>query len=298
MKKILLVAAILVAVLAFWAIPKSQAGPAKPIRWKATVAGANLIGFGEFVGGVDHVNINNGSGTNDTACAPSGSTSYSYLELQVFTPSLQFSNMGGFSGVGDPDLAPSGLYGFPKITTAWPDCVGDFLTSALQPTAEYAHIDLRFTTCGCGNTKTDLMAMADGETLPVHMSLLFFTHNWYTLPNSSSTPTQYTFLNLLMNAHGWYSGVTAPFPDIYIKRVGNVWTAYVDTVFDNGAYQGNLLGYNSNDWPVTISDNILGQFATYVPSNAGKKGKTIWTTTYHYPCAKAPLKFQIAFTKY
>ena len=72
---------VLVAALAFLALPNSQAGGAKPIRWKATVTGANLMGTGEFVGGVDHVNINNGLGTNEYSCGPTGN-SYSYIDLK------------------------------------------------------------------------------------------------------------------------------------------------------------------------------------------------------------------------
>jgi hypothetical protein len=282
---------VLAAVLAFLALPKSQAGGAKPIRWKATVTGVNLIGSGEFVGGVDHVNINNGLGTNDTPCNLAGDSGlYSFLELQVFTPSLQFY-MGGFLSSGNPNPAP---YGFPNTTTAWPYCVADFLNNYLHPTADYPHIILRFTTCGCGNSKTDLMAMGEGEILPVHMMLQIFSHIWDCPPNSPFT--QKTFLNLNMNAHGYIKD-GAISPDIYIQRLGNVWTAYVDTVFDNSAYQTLPPDSTSANFPVTISDNILGQYAT-CSSQAGKKGKTTWTTTYHYPWAKAPLNFQIAFTKY
>jgi len=281
---------VLAAVLAFLALPKSQAGGAKPIRWKATVTGANLWGYGEFVGGVDHVNINNGLGTNDTACGPTGN-SYSFLELQVFDPSLQFY-MGGFLSSGNPNPAP---YGFPNTTTAWPYCVADFLNNYLHPTADYPHIILRFTTCGCGNSKTDLMAMGEGEILPVHMMLQIFSHIWDCPPNSPFT--QKTFLNLNMNAHGYIKD-GAISPDIYIQRLGNVWTAYVDTVFDNSAYQTLPPDSTSANFPVTISDNILGQYATCDSIKAPKGNKTTWTTTYHYPWAKAPLKFQIQFTKY
>jgi len=284
-----MVAAILVAVLAFLALPSSQAGAAKPIRWKATVTGANLWGSGEFVGGVDHVNINNGLGTNEYSCGPTGN-SYSYLELQVFTPSLQFIDMSGFSGDGN---LPSS-YGFPNTTAPWPFCIADFLNNNLHPTADYPHIILRFTTCGCGNSITDLMTMTDGQIIPVRMSLLFFSHIWDCPP--SSPFTKKTFLNLNMNAHGYIKdGDTLP--DIYIQRVGNTWTAYVDTVFDNPAYQILPPDSTSANWPVMISDNILGQYAT-CSSQVGKKGRTTWTTTYHYPCAKAPLNFKIAFTKY
>ncbi len=290
MKKMLLVAVMLVAVLAFLAIPKSQAGAAKPIKWMATVTGDNLNGSGVFVGGVDHVNINNGSGSNDTPCSATGNSgAYSYLELQLFTPSLKF-NMSSFSGEGNLPFP----YGFPNTTAAWPGCVDDFLNNNLHPTPEYAHVILRFTTCGCGNTKTDFMAMTDGETLPVHMMFLFFTHNWYTVPKSS---TPYPYINLMMNAHG-----TTPLRlggdfDVKIQKTlvngKDTWTAYVDTQFDNPGYPvANLAGYNSNDWPQTKTDSILGQYATYVGS--GKNA----VTTYHYPWAKAPLKFQIAFTKY
>ena len=279
---------VLAAVVAFLALPDSQAANGRPIRWKATVSG-DMSASGEFVGGVDHVNINNGVGTNPESCGPAGN-SYSYLELQLFTPSLQV-NMNGFSG----DYVLPSPYGFPKtIAKTWPDCAEEFLNSNFHPTPEYPHVILRFTTCGCGNNK-DLMAMTEGEILPVHMMLLFFAHNWYTLPTSASTPVPYTFLNLNMNAHGYVK--TGVLPDVYIQRVGNVWTVHVDTLFDNSLYQDTLQDYNSYDWPVKISDNILGQYATYVPST-NKKGKTTWTTTYHYPRAKAPLQFQIAFTKY
>jgi len=293
---------VLVAVLAFLALPKSQAGGAKPIRWKAIVTGANLIGSGEFVGGVDHVNINNGLGTNVTPppCNTAGTGSYSYLELQVFDPSLQF-NMNPATVWGADDLN-QGLCGFPHTTLAWPYCIADFLNHYLQPTGDYPHIILRFTTCGCGNSITDLMKMTDGDILPVHMLLQVFSHIWGCPP--SSPFTQKTFLNLNMNAHGYKAPIPADINgstyDVYIKRVGNVWTAYVNTVFDNPLYLDLPPDSTSADFPVTISDNILGQYATCASSQAGtgKKSKTTWTTTYHYPWAKAPLQFQIAFTKY
>jgi len=285
---------VLVAALAFLALPNSQAGGAKSIRWKATVTGVNLMGTGEFVGGVDHVNINNGLGTNEYSCGPTGN-SYSYIELQVFVPSLQFY-MDANTVSGPPDDLNNALCGFPNTTVAWPYCVADFLNNNNpHPTADYPHIILRFTTCGCGNVATDLMAMKDGDFLPVRMSLLFFSHIWGCPPSSPST--QKTFLNLNMNAHGWYNQGPSFNPDIYIKRVGNVWTAYVDTVFDNPAYQILPPDSTSANWPVMISDNILGQYATCDPGPV-RKGKTTWTTTYHYPCAKAPLNFKIAFTKY
>jgi len=140
------------------------------------------------------------------------------------------------------------------------------------------------------------MQMTDGQIIPVRMSVLFFSHIWGCPP--SSPYTQQTFLNLLMNAHGYIdidSGETLP--DIYIQRVGNTWTAYVNTVFDNPTYQQSIAEYTSADWPVMKSDNILGQYAT-CSSKVGKNGKTTWATTYHYPRAKAPLNFQVAFTKY
>ena len=284
---------VLAAILAFLALPASQAGGAKPIRWKATVTGVNLIGSGEFVGGVDHVNINNGLGTNEYSCGPTGN-SYSYIELQVFTPSLQFY-MDGSTLSGPSDDLNNALCGFPNTTAPWPYCVADFLNNNnLHPTADYPHIILRFTTCGCGNSITDLMKMTDGQILPVRMSLLFFSHIWGCPP--SSPFTQKTFLNLNMNAHGYVK--TGVLPDIYIQRVGNVWTAYVDTAFDNPAYQNLPPDSTSANWPVMISDNILGQYATCASIKAPKGNKTTWTTTYHYPCAKAPLNFQIAFTKY
>lgn len=284
---------VLVAVLAFLALPQGQAGGAKPIRWKAIVNGMNLMGAGEFVGGVDHVNINNGLGTNATPppCNTALTGAYSYLELQVFDPSL-YINMGGFLSSGG--VLPSS-YGFPNTTTnTWPGCVSDFLINNFHPTVDYPHIILRFTTCGCGNAQTDLMAMKEGEILPVHMMLLFFSHIWACPP--SSPFTQITYLNLDMNAHGYIRTVGSP-PDIYIQRVGNTWTAFVNTVFDNPLYQVLPPDSTSADWPVTISDNILGQYATCA-SIKTSKGKTTWTTTYHYPWAKAPLQFQIAFTKY
>ena len=289
---------VLVAVLAFLALPQGQAGGAKPVSWQAIVTGANLNGSRIFVGGVDHVNINNGVGTNVTPppCNTAGTGSYSYLELQVFDPSLQFT-IDGTNIWGSKDDLNGGLCEFPKTTTPWPYCVADFLNNNnLHPTADYPHIILRFTTCGCGNSQTDLMAMKDGAILPVHMMLLFFSHIWGCPP--SSPFTQKTFLNLNMSAHG-YVKTGAALPDIYIQRTGNVWTAYVNTLFDNSAYPNLATGYTSNsaDWPVTISDNILGQYATC--DNPTKvKGKTTYVTTYHYPWAKAPLQFQIAFTKY
>lgn len=138
------------------------------------------------------------------------------------------------------------------------------------------------------------MKMTDGEILPVHMLLQVFSHIWGCPP--SSPFTQKTFLNLNMNAHGYLKS-SATLPDIYIKREGNVWTAYVDTVFDNGAYQNLPPDSTSANFPVTTSDNILGQYAT-CGDPIKVKGKTTYITTYHYPWAKAPLQFQIAFTKY
>ncbi len=288
---------VLVAVLAFLALPKSQAGAAKPIRWQATILpGGNLIGSGPFVGGQDQVNINNGVGTNSTPCSATGTSgAYSYLELQVFNPSLLF-NIGGFLNSGNP--APAS-YGFPNTDTAWPNCIASFLNAYPQPTADYPHIILRFTTCGCANSITDLMAMKDGDILPVHMELLFFSHIWGCPP--SSPYTQETFLNLEMHAHGYKGSIPADINgstyDVYIKKVGNTWTAYVDTVFNNPTYQKSLADYTSADWPLTISDNIVGQYATCEQVPAAKGKKATWTTTYHYPWAKTHLNFQIAFTK-
>jgi hypothetical protein len=288
MKKILLVVAIMVAVLALLALPKGQAGPGKgkSIKWKAAFIDdgtANLTGVAGFVGGVDHVNINNGLGTCE-------GVPYSFLELQVFTPSLIFKNMGGFLDWGNPDPADSVPfpYGFPYTTGSWPYCVANFLNDNVHPTAEYPHIILRFSTCGCDST-TDLMKMEVGKIIRVHMSLLFFSHIWGCPPNSQ------TFLNLNMNAHGYYKGGT---PDIYIYRSSlTEWIASVDTMFDNSDYQNITFDSTSANWPVTTSDNILGQYATCDPGPV-RKGKTTWTTTYHYPWAKAPLKFQIKFWQY
>jgi hypothetical protein len=274
-------------ILAFLALPESQAGAGKPIRWKATVTGANLNGLREFVGGHDQVNINNGLGTNDTPCSATGTSgSYSYLELQLFTPSLRFY-LDPNTISGSSDNLNSGLCGFPKTTGDWPDCVANFLNYYDQPTTEYPHIILRFTTCGCGNTKTDLMAMADGDILPVHMLLQFFSHTW-------GCPANNTYLNLMMNAHGYIKD-GASLPDIYIKREGNVWTAYVDTVFDNSAYKDLAFDSTSANFPSTTIDNILGQYATCPPPSG--KGKKPVAATYHYPWAEAHLQFQIAFTQ-
>jgi hypothetical protein len=280
------------AILAFLALPESQAGGGKPIRWKATVLGDSFWGLVDFVGGQDQVNINNGVGTNPTPCNTAGTGSYSYLELQVFNPSLKI-NIGGFSDSGNPAPAP---YGLPNTTAPWPLCIADFLNAYPQPTADYPHIILKFTTCGCGNSITDLMTMPEGVPLPVHMELLFFSHIWDCPANSPFT--QETFLNLQMMAHGHPTPRLGGNYDIYIQRVGNVWTAYVDTVFDNGNYPTPPAEYTSADWPLPFYDGILGQYATCSSSTSGKKGKTTWTTTYHYPWAKAPLQFQIAFTKY
>jgi hypothetical protein len=295
MKKSLLVAGILVATFAFLALPSSQAGTAKPIRWKATVTGTNLWGLVDFVGGQDQVNINNGVGTNSSPCNTAGTGSYSYLQLQVFNPSLKF-NIGGFLSSGDPAPAP---YGFPGTSAAWPFCIAEFLNAYPQPTADYPHIILGFTTCGCGNPITDLMAMAEGQILPVHLNLMIFSHIWGCPANSPFT--QETFLNLHMGAHGYTGAIPADINgstyDVYIKRVGNTWTAYVNTTFNNPNKQDSTFDPTSATWPTCNYDNILGQYAT-CSSSTNKKGKTTWTTTYHYPWAKAPLQFQVAFTKY
>jgi len=281
MKKILMVAAILVANLAFLALAASQVETVRPIRWKATVIGANLMGLGDFVGGVDNVNINNGVST-DLATG----NLYGYIELRVFNPSFRFfMDANAFSG--SPDDHPS--FGFPRTTTPWPFCIADFLNTYDQPTEEYPYIVLRFTTCGCGNTITDFMNMTEGQAIPVRMSIRFFSHIW-GCPTSSST-----FLNLNMNAHGWYKQGTGSYPDIYIQRVGNVWTASVNTVFDNPAYQNPLPDSASADWPVTLRDSIIGQYATC--ESVPVRKRTTYITTYHYPWAKAPLNFLVTFTK-
>jgi len=291
MKKILMVAAILVVALAFLALPESQAGSGRPVRWKATFVdfpGANLPGSGIFTGGVDHVNINNGPVTTCTGA--------SYLELQLFDPSLEFTGIGtgGFLDSGNPDLAS---YGFPGTQGAWPGCMANFLNLNVHPTEEYPHIILRFSTCGCDyplNSNTDLMKMEVSDTLPVRMSFYFFAYNWLIRPTLPSTP----FLNLLMKAHGWNSsgsGLPGDFDVKIVRTSATEWTAYVDTEFDNPIYKNELPDPNS--YSFTESDNILGEYATYVPST-NKKGKTTWTATYHYPWAKAPLKFQIKFWQY
>jgi hypothetical protein len=324
MKKILLVAAIMVAVLAFLALPKGQAGAAKgkpiPIRWMATfvaVTDANLMGLDNqvFVGGAGHVNINNGSET----CVIDGSVG-SFLELQLFDPGLIFENMGGFLHWGNPDpaapdptvpvdlylsppvdLAPYGFpnYVFPyKNLTMWPDCVADFLNDNVHPTADYYHIILRFSTCGCGSANLMDMPVTDPPTcVPVRMSLQLFSHIWDCPSNSPFSQSK--FLNLMMKAHGYYTDRLGDL-DVKIQRTTEkglaTWTAYVDTEFDNPDYQDNLPDPTSASW--ATNDNILGQYATCKSSQAGKKGKTTWTTTYHYPWAKAHLKFQIKFWTY
>jgi hypothetical protein len=234
-------------------------------------------------------------GTNSTPCNTAGTGSYSYLQLQVFEPSLQF-NIGGFLD-WDNENIPS-PYGLPYTTSAWPNCVADFLNNNLQPTADYPHIILGFTTCGCGNPITDLMAMGEGQILPVHLNLMIFSHIWGCPANSPYTKE--TFLNLHMGAHGYAGAIPVDINgstyDVYIKRVGNTWTAYVDTTFNNPNKQDLTFDPASAIWPTCNNDNILGQYAT-CSSQAGKKGKTTWTTTYHYPWAKAHLQFQVAFTK-
>lgn len=277
---------VLAVIVAFLALPDGQAAKGRPVKWQATVTGANLNG-GVFVGGQDQVNINNGVGT----CAPSG-TPYSYIELQVFNPSLQF-NMGGFTSSGNAAPSPYGLPN-PPPGTAWPQSIADFLNSTPQPTSDYPHIILRFSTCGCDSTATDLMAMdPNGGILPVRMSLLCFSHIWGCPP--SSPYTQQTFLNLNMIAHGYPTSRLGGNFDVYIQRIGDVWTAYVNTAFDNSAYPTPPDTYTSADWPG--SDSILGQYATCSQTPPNKKGKTTWTTTYHYSWAKAPLQFQVAFKK-
>lgn len=274
---------VLAAILAFLALPDSQAGAGKPIRWKATVTGVNLIGLADFTGGVDNVNINSGVATDQA----SGDL-YGYIELRVFDPSFRFfMDPSAFSG--SPDDHP--LYGLPHTSAPWPLCIADFLNTYDQPTEEYPYILLRFTTCGCGNTITDFMKMTDGQMIPVRMSVGFYSHAW-GCPASSNT-----FLNLDINAHGWYKQGTGSDPDIYIQKVGNVWTASVNTVFDNPAYQEPLPDSALANWPVTLRDSIIGQYATCDPGPV-RKGKTRYITTYHYPWAKAPLNFQITFTKY
>jgi len=104
-----------------------------------------------------------------------------------------------------------------------------------------------------------------------------------------------------MKAHGW--NPPRLFGDLDVKIVKSTenglptWTAYVDTVFNNPSYEGIENLPDPNSYSFAESDNILGEYATFVPST-NKKGKTTWTTTYHYPWAKAPLKFQIKFWQY
>lgn len=275
---------VLAVIGAFLALPDSLAGAGKPIRWKATVTGANLEGLADFIGGVDNVNINNGVLTD-----PNTGRLYGYIELRVFNPSFRFSMVPStFSG--PPIDHPS--FGLPNTTASWPFCIADFLNNDEQPTEEYPYILLRFTTCVDGNTITDFMKMTEGQMIPVRMSVGFHSHVW-GCPASSNT-----FLNLEINAHGYLIGgtTTNPIYDVYIQKVDNVWTVYVNTVFDNWAYQDELPDSTSANWPVTLRDSIIGQYATCEPVS-GRKGKTTYITTYHYPWAKAPLNFKIVFTK-
>ena len=298
---------VLAVALAFLALPNSQAAKGKPIKWKATVTGDNLWASGEFFGGQDQVNINYGVGTNDTNCdtdRPSGGTSgaYSYLELQVFKPVLGFLGMNSFSSWGNPDpdsnsinLAPYGFpnpSGFPNNLTIWPGCIQEFLINNLHPTADYPHITLRFTTCGCGNDiNSNLMNMGVGTTLPVHLVLQFFSHNW-DCP-ASSPFGQKTFLNLLMSAHGYVVGSDC---DVKIVRTSATeWTAYVDTDFGNSLYPPPDASYISATLPGAKSDGIIGQYATCQTTGKGKNA--VSTLKYYYPWAKTHLQFQIAFTK-
>jgi hypothetical protein len=55
--------------------------------------------------------------------------------------------------------------------------------------------------------------------------------------------------------------------------------------------------FNSNSANFAQNDGIVGQYATCMLSST-KRGKASWTTTYHYPWAKAPLKFLIKFWRY
>jgi len=283
MKKILMTAAILAVFLAFTALPDSQAAAGKPTRWKATVTGVNLMGLADFVGGQDNVNINSGTATD----VDTGSL-YGYIELRVYNPSFTlFLDPAALSGSADDH--PS--YGFPHTTAPWPYNIADFLNKFPQPTEEYPHIVLRFTTCGCGNTLTDFTAMTEGQIIPVRIGISFFSHTWGCPPGAN------TFLNLIINAHGWHKQGAGSPPDIYIQRVGNVWTASVNTLFDNPAYKDNPLPDSASaDWPVAVRDSIIGQYATCEPGPV-RRGKATYITTYHYPWAKVPLNFQVIFTK-
>jgi len=294
MKKILLVAAILVAVLALLALPKGQAGPGKgkPIRWKATFIAddnANLkgmIGNPDYVGGVDGVNINNGSGTCDNGNV------YSFLMMGVWAPSYLKFNMDGFLSSGNDDSAPCG---FPNtIGLTWPACLQYFLNSYLHPTTGYQYVYLTFTTnYECQVNIPNLMDMPLGSTLPARMCIYFFSHYWDCPQNH--TLANYNLYNLMMHAHGYNTDRLLGDLDIYIKRISPTeWIASVDTEFDNPDYP-NLP--NSNSANFAQDDGIVGQYATCTPSST-KRGKASWTTEYHYPWAKAPLKFQIKFTKY
>ena len=162
--------------------------------------------------------------------------------------------------------------------------IANFLNAFDHPTDEYTYVLVRFTTCGCGNTITDFAKMTDGQIIPVRMSVLFFSHLWGCPPGAN------TFLNLDINAHGWNKQGAGSPPDVYIRRAGSVWTASVDTVFDNPAYQNPLPDSASADWPVTLRDSMIGQYATCDPGPA-RKGKPTYVTTYHYPWAKAPFEF-------
>jgi len=283
MKRVFWVAALMVTVLAFLALPDGQAGGGKPARWKAAVTGANLVGLVDFVGGQDNININSGTATD----AATGDL-YGFIELRVLNPSLRFY-VDPLAFSGSPDDHQS--FGFPGTAAPWPLNVAAFLNALDHPTDEYAQVLVRFTTCGCGNTITDFSKMTDGQIIPVRMSIWFLSHLWSCPPGSN------TFLNLDINAHGWFKQGAGSPPDVYIRRVGNVWTASVDTLFDNPAYQNPLPDSASANWPVTLRDSMIGQYATCEPAPV-RKGKPTYVTTYHYPWAKAPLQFQVAFMKY
>ncbi len=288
---------VLAAVLAFLALPNSQAGAGKPIRWKATFDNSgNLRGFPQngtaFVGGVDGVDITNGTGTCD-----SGINSYSFLQMRVYDPSyLNFS----MDAVVDPTWSwgnyDSASCGFPNTEPglAWPYCVADFLNGRGHPSPDYGWVLVRFTTfggCADSNIHT-LIGMDVGEIFPVHMSIEIWSHPFDCPPNS--TWAKNPLHNLIMNAHGYGTLL----PDIYIERLpdvsGNrVWIASVNTIFNNENYKTSP---TSDMWGWGKSDGIFGQYAICPPSSG--KGKKPVAAEYQYPWAKAPLKFQITFTKY
>jgi len=289
---------VLAVVVAFLALPNSEAAKGKPIRWKAAilpVVDGNLSGqTADFIGGENGVDI-----TNGTRLCADGINSYSFLQMRVYDPSSLNFYMDKTSFItSNYDHAPDAPApcGFNTVDCSWPNCVAEFLNGRDQPTPEYGWVCVRFTTYRCDNYNLMTMKVSD-PPVPVHMSIEFWSHAFDCPKNSpwASNPLH----NLIMNAHG-YTKINTSLPDIYIQKISDkdlvnkdVWTASVNTIFDNSDL--NKYGESYKDFVPTssewaYSDNILGQFATC----SGKGKNTVMK--YWYPWAKAPLKFQINFT--